>query len=363
MIWIDIGTPKYAMFFSKMIPLLKERGHKLLVTTRYAPHYTEAKEILDLQNIEHEVLGEYGGQTLLDKFKSRILRQKEFLDLFEQVGVPKMLICGAVVDSVHVAYGLGIPVVNIYDTPSVTHPGDLKNPKNLTQVARLTLPYSTLFFYPYIFPREMFNNLTLNDEQLIPYDFIDVCIWMKDVVAQEKNDFRVRYGLDTSKPTVMIREEEYKAHYVQNKLPTLYNAIYKLKKELNANLVIMPRYEKESLKKDFGTFATVLEDKLKPEEFYPFIDLFIGGGGTMNLESVYYGIPTISTRSIWLYHDQYLINNKLMYWTNDVDEVVSLSKKLLGKKYNNRKFFEKGECSFCKIIDKIEKDILKGPKC
>ena len=52
MIWIDVGTPKYAMFFSKMIPELKARGQKVFVTTRYAPHYTEAKEILELNSIE-----------------------------------------------------------------------------------------------------------------------------------------------------------------------------------------------------------------------------------------------------------------------------------------------------------------------
>jgi predicted glycosyltransferase len=359
MIWVDISTPKYAMFFSKMVPELKKRGHRVLVTTRYAPHYTEPKEILDLNDIEHEVLGEYGGDTLLDKFRSRIFRQKEFLDLFEQVGVPRMLICGAVVDSVHVAYGLGIPVVNIYDTPSVTFPGDPENPKNITQVTRLTLPYSRLFFYPYIMPKSMFENLTLDSHQIVPYDFVDVCLWMKDVKKEEKNDFRKKYDIDTSKPTIMIREEEYKAHYVKDKLPTIYASIRALKKSIDANIVIMPRYEKEYLKKDFGDIATVLEEKLKPEEFYPFIDLFVGGGGTMNLESVYYGVPTISTRSIWLYHDQYLINNNLMYWTNSEDEVVEIARKIIGNKKDNRLYFEKGECSFCKIIEKIEKEILR----
>ena len=50
MIWIDVATPKYAMFFSVMIKELQKRGHKVFVTTRYAPHYTEAKEILELQD-------------------------------------------------------------------------------------------------------------------------------------------------------------------------------------------------------------------------------------------------------------------------------------------------------------------------
>lgn len=360
MIWIDVGTPKYAMFFSRMIPELKKRGHEVLVTTRYAPHYTEAKEVLELQGIEPIVLGEYGGSTLLEKFQARIFRQKEFLDIFAARGMPRVLICGAVVDSVHVAYGVGIPVVNIYDTPASTFAGDKDNPKNLTAVARLTLPYSRLFFYPYIMPRSMFKNLTLEEDQIVPYDFVDVSLWMKEVKPYPANDFRVRYGLDTSLPTIMIREEEYKAHYVQDKIPVIYSVIRRLKERVKANVVIMPRYERDYLERDFGDVATILREKLRPEEFYPFIDLFIGGGGTMNLESVYYGIPTISTRSIWLYHDQYLLEKGLMHWSNDVEEILSLVPQIIGKKRDNHAYFVKegGECGFDAIIEKIEKEIL-----
>lgn len=358
MIWIDVATPKYAMFFTAMLKELKARGHKVLVTTRYAPHYTEAKEILDLHKIEHTVLGEYGGSTLLEKFEARIFRQKEILDLFRAKGTPKALICGAVVDSVQVAFGVGIPVVNIYDTPAVTTPGDIDCPKELTAVARLTLPFSKLFFYPFIFPKDLVLRFALDETQVVPYPFIDVALWIKDIEKKKENDFRLRYGLDTSKPTILVREEEYKAHYVKEQIPTIYEVIPLLKKELDANIVIMPRYEKERLQKDFSSIATILEDKLKPEEFYPFIDLFIGGGGTMNLEAVCYGIPTISTRSIWLIHDQYLVKNQLMFWTQKSDEIVRIAKKMLGKRVNSHDYFVQGECNFNAMIDKIEKEIL-----
>ncbi|MDA3968332.1 DUF354 domain-containing protein [Helicobacter ibis] len=358
MIWIDVATPKYAMFFSIMIDELQKRGHEVLVTTRYAPNYTEAKEILELQKIPHIVLGEYGGASLLEKFEARIFRQKEILDLFKARGVPKVLICGAVVDSVQVAYGIGIPVVNIYDTPAFTTPKDEACPKELTAVARLTLPFSKLFFYPFIFPKELILRFALDEEQIIPYPFIDVALWINNIKKDSKNDFRIRYGLDISKPTILVREEEYKAHYVKEQIPTIYEVIPLLKKEIDANIVIMPRYEKERLKNDFGNIATILEEKLKPEEFYPFIDLFIGGGGTMNLESVCYGIPTISTRSIWLVHDQYLVQNNLMFWSQDCNEILKIAKENLGKMIDSKSYFVRGECNFDAIINRIEKDIL-----
>ncbi len=358
MIWIDVATPKYAMFFVGMIRELEKRGFEVLVTTRYAPNYTEAKEILEIHKIPHIVLGEYGGATLLEKFEARIFRQKEILDLFQARGVPKVLICGAVVDSVQVAYGIGIPVVNIYDTPAFTKPKDKQCPKELTAVARLTLPFSKIFFYPFIFPKELMLRFALDENQIQPYPFIDVALWINAIKKDSKNDFRIRYGLDTTKPTILIREEEYKAHYVKEKIPTIYEVIPLLKKQMDANLVIMPRYEKDRLKKDFGAIATILEEKLKPEEFYPFIDLFIGGGGTMNLESVCYGIPTISTRSIWLVHDQYLIKNKLMFWSQDCNEIVQIARSMLGKRIDSQSYFVQGECSFDLMINRITKEIL-----
>ena len=358
-IWIDVATPKYALFFSLMTKELKRMGYEVLVTTRYAPNYTEAKEILELHKIPHIVLGEYGGATLLEKFEARIFRQKEILDLFKARGFPKVLICGAVVDSVQVAYGIGIPVVNIYDAPAVSEPHDSCRNQELTAVARLTLPFSKIFFYPFIFPKELMLRFALDDNQIQSYPFIDVALWINKIQKDSKNDFRIRYGLDIKKPTILIREEEYKAHYVKEKIPTIYEVIPLLKEEMNANLVIMPRYEKERLKRDFGGIATILEEKLKPEEFYPFIDLFIGGGGTMNLEAVCYGIPTISTRSIWMLYDYYLVQNGLMFWTQDCKDILEIAKENIGKKIDTKKYFVCGECNFDIIIRQIEKKILE----
>ena len=352
------GHPNMLCFFSKMIPHLNKRGFSTFVTTRYSEHYTEAKEILDLNNIKYNILGNYGGSSLKDKFIARLERQKEIVELIDTIEKPAMLITGAVVDSVQTAYGLGIPVVNIYDTPVATFPNSPFDYKKLTAVSRLTLPYSTLFFYPFLLPKEMFDSIGLYKDQIIPYNFIDVCLWMDEIEVKKENDFRVKYNLDLSKKTIMIREEEYKAHYVKEQIPLLYDLIYKLK-DMDVNIVIMPRYERERLQRDFGGFTTVLDHKLKSEEFYPFIDMFIGGGGTMNLEAVYYGIPTISTRSIWLYHDKYLVENNLMHWTDNVNDALNLVTNLLGTRIESKKYFCKEKCSFDSIINKIE-EYFKG---
>jgi len=346
MIWIDIATPKYALFFSRLIPLLDK---EVLVTTRYSKEYSEAKEILDKFKIEHYVLGNYGGKDKKDKFLARLKRSKEFIELFEKVGYPKLLINGAVVDSTQTAFGLGIKNIIFYDTPVAMEANYQKISYDLTPVSKLTLPFADVVYYPFILPKEIYEKSCIKNA--ISYGFIDVCLWM-DFKRDKKRDFRKKFNIPTTKPTILIREEEYKAHYVKEKKFFIYDLIRELKNE-NFNIVIIPRYESSYLKKEFP-FAYVIDEKLKPEEFYPFIDLFIGAGGTMTLEAVYYGIPTISMRSIWLIHDKYLIDNDLMFWTNSTKEALRYIKKNIGKKFDNKRFFCKEKCSLEDIALQIK---------
>ena len=345
MIWIDIATPKYAHFFAKLIPYLED----VLITARYSKDYVEVKKILDSYNLNYHLVGNYGGKNLKEKFLARLKRQEEFLNLFEKIGYPKLLINGAVVDSSQFAYGVGIPIITFYDTPIVLEANYKKIHYNLTPVSKLTLPFADIVYYPFVIPKEIFEKNNINAKS---YDFIDVCLWMKDIKKNEKKDFRKKYNIPSNKPTILIREEEYKAHYVKEKKPFIYELIKKLKNE-NFNIVIIPRYESKYLKKEFP-FAYIIEDKLQPEEFYPFIDFFVGGGGTMTLEAVYLGIPTISMRSIWLIHDKYLIDNNLMLWTNNINEAITYIKQNIGKKFDNKKFFCKSKCSLENIAKEIK---------
>jgi predicted glycosyltransferase len=345
MIWVDIATPKYAHFFARLISLLKE---KCLITARYSTSYTEIKEILDTYKLKYHLIGNYGGSSKKEKFLARVKRTEEFINFFEENGYPKLFISGSVADSTQVAFGLGIPIINFNDTPIALKANYQNIHNDLTAVSRLTIPFSDIVFYPFVLPKDLF----ICAKESIKFNFIDVCLWMKDIKKDLKNDFRNKFNIPKNRLTILIREEEYKAHYVKEKKPFIYELIKKLKNE-NFNIVVIPRYESDYLKKEFP-FIYVIDEKLKPEEFYPFIDFFVGGGGTMTLESVYYGIPTISMRSIWLIHDKYLIDNNLMFWTNNIDEAYKYIKKNIGEKFENKKYFCKDECSLEKIAIQIK---------
>lgn len=357
MIWLDIIDPKYVLFFKSLLPKLQALD-SVIITTRKSAGYDECAKLLKLFNVESYAIGGYGGASKLGKFEARLKRQKGFLALFKKVGMPHLFITGASVDGVQCAYGLGIPIVQFADTPVA----DWRFSKEkITILSRLSLPLSSLVFYPFVVPKVCYTSLGLADSQVIAYDFIDVALWLQDVPTYaldsiQRAAFCKKWHLDKNLPIILVREEEYKAHYVTQKLPIIYESIALLAQAFN--VLLMPRYESNELETRFGGQAriTIIKQKLMPKDFYPFIDVLLGGGGTMNLEACYLGIPVISTRSLLLFHDKFLIKHKLMYHAKSAQEVMSLLTKIPKKSQKKQdSLFAPNGADFSKILPHIKK--------
>lgn len=259
MIWFDLVTPKSVLFFIPIIKYIERQGRKVLITAREGVGYSEVVELLRLHGMTFTNRGEFGGACLKDKLYASIERQKalmEFVSLYDIA----CLVCLCSVDANRVAFGLGIPVINFYDIPLSDYKENFK--KALPQ-ARLTLPLSNRVIKPFVVPDDIFRRFSLDDEQIFSYGFIDPVIWLKDFTPDRESlkTILAPYALDLKKPLVVIREEEYKASYVDKQYPILYDAMEEIASVTKANIVIIPRYESHYLKEKFP-FVTVLEEKV-----------------------------------------------------------------------------------------------------
>ncbi len=349
MIWFDLVTPKSVLFFRPFIREIESRGIKVLVSAREGEGYTEVVDLLNLCQIEFVNRGTFGGANLGDKLKASIHRQLQLMEFLEEHDIKK-LICLCSVDANRVAFGLGIPIVNFYDIPLSDYRTDFT--KALPQ-ARLTLPLSKKAFRPYMVPHEIFERFGLTDEQIFKYNFLDVKAWLHDFKPSYDMYSAIlrAYDCDLEKPVIIIREEEFKASYVHKKYPILYEGLDVLKDRIDANFVIIPRYEPEPLIEMFP-YAKVLKEKLVIQHLLAFCDLFIGGGGTINSEACYFGTPTISTRSFVSHYDKMLINEGLMVKVDTKEELIESALQMIGKR-NESSVLKHQEFNIKELVDEM----------
>lgn len=353
MIWFDLVTPKSVLFFIPIIKEIQKRDRRVLVTAREGVGYSEVVELLRLYKIDFVNRGEFGGASLRDKLHASIERQKALMEFVSLYDIDR-LVCLCSVDANRVAFGLGIPIINFYDIPLSDHTENFK--KALPQ-ARLTLPLSTKVIKPFVVPDDIFKRFSLDEEVIYSYDFIDPVIWLKDFKPNFSyiKEMLKDYNVDYDKPLIVIREEEYKASYVDKQYPILYESLLEIKEQNNANIIIIPRYESSYLKEKFP-YAVVLEEKKVIQHLLAYADLFIGGGGTLNTEACYFGTPTISTRSFISHYDKYQIDKGLMVWVSTKEELLFTCKKLISNRLN-----EKAKEIFGSMnidIEKIADDIM-----
>jgi predicted glycosyltransferase len=347
----DLDMGKWALFFIPIIKELKKRNIKTIITSRSGKGYSELNDILDLYEMNYISVGEFGGDNLESKLKASIDRQIKLIQIIKKYKVKKV-VSGSVVDVSRVGFGLGVGVINFYDMPIKGYVTNLE--LALPQI-KLSIPLSTKVFKPFVVPDEVYLRLGLEKEQIIEYNFIDPLIWLKDFKFDKDylDNFYRGYNIDRNKFTIVIREEEYKSSYVDKKYPFLYEVIPEIYEKFNVNIIVIPRYESNYLKKEFP-FAYVIDEKIKLQHLLKDVDLFIGGGGTINTESCFLGTQTISTRSFISHYDKWQIDNNLMFWTNNKEELINLIKKAIEFKLKpNTKILETLEVDLELLVNNI----------
>src|SRR3989442_560862 len=138
-VWIDVLTPKHALFFEPLYRDLTRAGHELLLTTRI---YREAQEALELKRLRFHVVGEHGGASRYGKLLASGRRVVKLAQLIESWG-PDTAVSFSSPEAARVAFGLGIPHVTVNDSP------------HSWLLARLSIPLSRYVCSPWIIRRKV----------------------------------------------------------------------------------------------------------------------------------------------------------------------------------------------------------------
>jgi len=282
-IWIEVLTPKQALFFEPLYHALKRRGHDALITTRV---YREAEQTLKLKKLRFSVVGSHGGGTAFGKLIASAERITKLANLIQK-WKPNVAVSFSSVEASRVAFGLRIPHVAANDSP------------HSWMVARLTIPLTTFVCCPWIIGRSVWKEFGGPMRKVVLYRALDPAAWLK---RHHPNDEVLRQlDLKKDRPIVVFRTEEAFASYLMGKTsdrePVVAPIIDELlKRELDCQVVVSTRYGMQApvIRKRFGEKVRVVDRIIDATSLLSHSSAFVGSGGTMTVEAALLGIPSIS---------------------------------------------------------------------
>lgn len=274
-VWIDILTPKQALFFWPVVEKLSEKGHEVLVTAR---RYEQLDWLTEKINMDMKIIGEFGGETLYGKLLASTKRQLELLELFREQK-PRIVISSGSIEACRISYGLGARHILASDT---TH----------SPVNRICAPLSELILTPRFIPLEEWMKYGVKRGSIKRYRSLDPVAWIRRINVYEES---VK-GIDLPENFILVRTPESKASYILGKgLEESVKLINILTKIEGYSIVVLTRYREESdfLRQKSPKEVIIID---KPVIAIPLIrkaGLVLSGGGTMAQEASLLGKPTI----------------------------------------------------------------------
>src|SRR2546428_3997101 len=282
-VWIDVLTPKHALFFEPLYRDLARARHDLLLTTRT---YRQAQEALELKRLRFQVVGEHGGGSRYGKLLASGRRVVKLAQLIESWR-PDTAVSFSSPEAARVAFGLGVPHIAVNDSP------------HSWLVARLSIPLSRYVCSPWIIRRNVWLSFGARPDGIVHYRALDAAAWLKRY--RPNPAILKQLNLKRDRPVIVLRTEESFASYLEGKASDAAPVIGPITEEilklrLDAQIVISTRYGLQApvLRQKFGDRVQVVDHIIDATSLLYYSTIFIGSGGTMTVEAALLGRPAIS---------------------------------------------------------------------
>lgn len=297
--WLEALTPKQAQLMIEAKKRLEEAGWKTMITTR---RHDYTLGIFRLRGVKPIIIGSYGGGSLEGKLYSSLYRSRRLLSLISNLDEkPKVHISFSSPDAVRVAFGLGIPIILLNDTPHSVY------------VNRLTLPLADKILIPRAIPKRAFT-YAVPENRLIQYEGVDEVAWIRRLKPNVNVLRKLR--LTIKDKIVIVRSEEVKASYYPKlaETPTI-KIISELYGRDEWKIIYFTRYpdQRKIISEEFPNII-IPRRAVDAPSLIAYSKLVITGGGTMAREGALLGVPSISLFPAKLHVNEWLKSRGFPIW-------------------------------------------------
>ena len=324
-IFIDIGHPAHVHYFKNLIKIMKENGHKFLITARNkeVTHALLEENNLIYKNRYNSKKGFFNKLLYLiwANFFIYNLNRKFKADVFISFASPYLS---------QVAWLINKPHIALTDTEHA----------KLGNLA--FMPFSKVIFTPYVFKK------SIGEKQIYFNSLMEFSYLNKKYFKEEKIDFFTK----NKNQYVVLRFVSWEAvHDYGSKGLTTFDKL-KLVKSLSKKIKIFISSESK-LPPSLSQYHL----EISPNHIHSVINnarLVISEGATMASESALLGVPTIYMNKLSLGYIDELVKNKLILKCSNIEQIIDNAMKVLNGKNVKEKWNDKKDLFIKDFIDLTE---------
>ncbi len=278
-VWIDITAPAHVLVFRPLLPLLRERGAEVEITSR---DYAQTVQLLELHGIEAEILGRHGGRSRLGKARSLTSRLRELrrwargreFDIALAHGSHELTLT---------ARRLGIPSSTTFDYEFAW----LQHQLGCRAATRVVVPDAI--------PPERLERYGAKPPKLRRYPGLKEEYYLADF---EPDPTALEpFAIDPSRTLVVVRTPPDVSLYHRRSNPLFPQVLDHLGHNESVRAIVLPRTpEQRDFVRGLGLPSVQVPDRaVDGQSLIAFSDLVVSAGGTMNREAVALGVPVYTT--------------------------------------------------------------------
>jgi uncharacterized protein len=277
-VWIDITNSPHVPFFRPLLGLLEQDGHEVEVTARA---YAQTLELLELNGIEHHVVGPaHGGAGAVAKARAmagrlpalrRFAKGRRF-DLALAHGSHEVMLA---------ARSLGIPGATAHDYEFAT----LQHHLGLRAATRVVFPDAV--------PPERLTRFGVKPPKLRRYPGIEEEYYLADF----EPDRAALDGIEAAKVLVVVRTPPDVSLYHRHDNPLFADVLERLGSDESVHALVLARTTEQgaAIRTRGLPSLHVPEHAVDAQSLVALADLVVSAGGTMNREAAALGTPAYTT--------------------------------------------------------------------
>jgi len=278
-VWIDITAPAHVLVFRPLLPLLRERGAEVELTSR---DYAQTVQLLELHGIEAEILGRHGGRSRLGKARSLSSRLRDLRHWAKGREFDLALAHGSH-ELTLTARRLRIPSSTTFDYEFAW----LQHQLGCRAAARVVVPEAI--------PPERLERYGARPPKLVQYPGLKEEYYLADF---EPDPAALEpFEIDSARTLVVVRTPPDVSLYHRRSNPLFPQVLDHLGHNESVLAIVLPRTEEQrDFVRGLGLPSVQVPDRaVDGQSLIAFSDLVVSAGGTMNREAVALAVPVYTT--------------------------------------------------------------------